>query len=860
MSSEFDEQYDQFRGLIDSKTPEEAVKMLAMFGVKDALIQQIRDRHETEAIEIRESENADSVVLGNRWTWYTGPQPADKCWPGLKKQLEAKHWPDSSIDALDRSSTQIVSLLNHPREKQFSTRGLVVGHVQSGKTTNFTAVMAKAADRNYKLFIVLAGVHNSLRRQTQLRLVQDLIAPNATKWMQLTIPEKDFVAPANAAAYFAKNNKQHVLCVIKKNAAVLRRFRKWLDSASDYLQDCPAIIIDDEADQATVATKTINPLVRDIIDRLPRSAYIGYTATPFANLLIDPSAKDLYPEDFIVSLPKPEGHFGTEVLFGRELLDGEEPDAADDGYDMIRTIPVDEIDRVRPRSAAERDQFEPDITGELKDAIYYFWLSTAARRLRQEAEQHATMLVHTSVNTAIHESFKAPIEALQSTTLVKLRAGDASTVEDLRDLWDREAGKVDAAEFGHSQIQFSQIEEHLQQVLEDNVVILDNASSKVRLNYEGPPVTAIAVGGNTLSRGLTLEGLSVSYFVRSVSAYDTLLQMGRWFGYRTGYEDLPRVWMTSELRDWFRHLATVESEIRRDIGIYMVENETPRSFAVRIRTHPSLRVTAAAKMDSAVKAFASYGGRRIQTRYFDLDRELLLRNQDAAKSLISAADSSGNRFGNEYSGRKNGVPGRQLLVWRDVPFEEVLTFLSNYQFHEKSQDCNAALLSKYIDKRVAAGSLLQWNVAVVGKHGSADDEFTLGEQLKIGKVKRSSILKSAVPDIKTLMSRRDAAVDLHVSDLTGELTEERIFNLRQKSAPDVGLIVVYVIDKVSAPTGRQTDTRVPLDAPEDVIGVGLVFPAPKGKDSEVEWDYVSADLSGIDIEEDDLSALEFEEL
>ncbi|MDJ0395012.1 Z1 domain-containing protein [Rhodococcus sp. G-MC3] len=852
MSVEIDEQYEQFRGLIDSKTPEEAVKMLELFNVDDALIQQIRDRHETEAIEIRESGNADSVISNNRWTWYTGPQPTDACWPSLRRQLEAKNWPDTSIDALDRSSTQVVSLLNHPKEKQFSTRGLVVGHVQSGKTTNFTAVMAKAADRNYKLFIVFAGVHNSLRRQTQLRLVQDLIAPNATKWMQLTVPEKDFVAPANAAAYFAKSNQQHVLCVVKKNAAVLRRFRKWLDSAAGYLQDCPAIIIDDEADQATVATKTINPLVRDIIDRLPRSAYIGYTATPFANLLIDPAAEDLYPEDFIVSLPKPEGHFGTEVLFGRDLLDGEDPDAADDGFDMIRTIPDGEISLVRPATAADRDQFEPAITGQLQDALYYFWMSTAARRLRHAAQQHATMLIHTSVNTVIHDSFKAPIEALQTRTLYSLDANDTDAVERLKRLWNSEMQRVPASDFGHTPVEFDDLRETLSKVLRDCTVILDNASSKVRLNYEGDPVTAVAVGGNTLSRGLTLEGLSVSYFVRSVSAYDTLLQMGRWFGYRTGYEDLPRVWMTSELRDWFRHLATVESEIRRDIGIYMVEDETPRSFAVRIRTHPSLRVTAAAKMDSAVRAFAAYGGRRIQTRYFDLDRQVLLDNQNAARLLIESSAENGNLESVESA--------RQVVICRQVPVKHILRFLSEYSFHQKSQDCNALLLGKYIRKRNGKSALSHWTVAVVGKPNPADEPFDFGNGIKVGKVTRSAVEKSAITDIKTLMSRRDAAVDLDTSNVEGELTEEKIFKLRQKTAPDVGLIVLYIIDRNSTPTGRQLKSRVALNAPEDVVGVGVVFPAPLDRDSEVEWDYVSADLSGIDIEESDLSALEFEEI
>lgn len=378
MSDEFDGMYDTFKALLDTFPPSEAVKRLEMLGVGIEVIQRIRERHEQQTIRIKELEEPHAVVLGNRDTWYTGPQDKDKCWPAIVDLLRKDGWSEEpAIRSLDESSTRVVSLLNHPKENSFSTRGLVVGYVQSGKTTNFTSVMAKAADRGYKLFIVLAGIHNGLRRQTQARLAQQLVEPNPSLWSQLTIVEKDFTPQANPASYFGKSNKTHVLCVVKKNATVLRKLARWLEEASDYLQDCPALIIDDEADQATVATKSINPLILDIMSNLPRSAYVGYTASPFANLLIDPSAKDLYPRDFVVNLPKPRGHFGTEVLFGRYALDGEDPEQVDDGYDMIRSVPLDDVARVRPESRADIEGFEPDITDTLRRSIEYFWLVTA---------------------------------------------------------------------------------------------------------------------------------------------------------------------------------------------------------------------------------------------------------------------------------------------------------------------------------------------------------------------------------------------------------------------------------------------------------------------------------------------------
>ncbi|MGV9596470.1 Z1 domain-containing protein [Streptosporangium sandarakinum] len=851
MSDEFTDVYDTFRALVDTFTPTEAIKRLELLGVSQAVIQQIKEQHEQQTIQIKELEEPHSVVLGNRDTWYTGPSPKDKCWPAIVHQLEKAAWSPSSVDSLDAASTRIVSLLSHPKEKKFSTQGLVVGYVQSGKTTNFTAVMAKAADRGYKLFIVLAGIHNGLRRQTQARLVQQLIEPNPTLWHQLTDLDRDFVPTANAASFFGKSNKAHVLCVIKKNSTVLRKFSKWLASASDYLEDCPALIIDDEADQATVATKTINPRIREILDRLPKSAYVGYTASPFANLLIDPSAGDLYPKDFIVNLPKPEGHFGTEVLFGRYALDGEDPEEVDDGYDMIRGVPDSDVELVRPLRRTDIEGFTPEITETLRDAIRYFWMVTAARRVRGGRNPHSTMLIHTSVNTAVHNSFRDPLKDLRKVMRVSLH--DSTVLQELRKLWDDETARVPAEDFGEVKVEFDDLLPELPGVLDDCRIVMDNSSSEDRLDYENGPVVAIAVGGNTLSRGLTLEGLSVSYFVRAVSAYDTLLQMGRWFGYRDGYADLPRIWMTAELNEWFRHLATVETEMRRDIDVYMTEDHTPLTFAVRLRTHPALRVTQAAKMKDAVTAASAYGGQRVQTRYFHTDADWLLGNQAAARQLVAEAV--------KHATRCDERPENGRFIFRDVPYDLVIGFLKQYRFHEKSQECDADLLTRYIEKRVRnAGSLRRWNVAIVGNPLEDDaGAFEFASGVAVQRIVRARLETSepGFADIKTLMSRRDAAIDL-----TGEisqLTEKEIESERQKQLPETGLLVLYPIDKVSAPPQREKQRREPLDAAEHVIGVGLIFPLPVGEDSTIEW--ISADLSGVDadLEEVDLSPIDAEE-
>ncbi|MFF4655073.1 Z1 domain-containing protein [Streptomyces sp. NPDC001381] len=848
MTDEFDAMYETFQAILDAFPPSEAVKRLELLGASSEIVQQIRDRHEQQTIRIKELEEPHAVVLGNRDTWYTGPQPKDKCWPAIEDLLVKDGWPkETAIKNLDESSTRVVSLLNHPKEKAFSTRGLVVGHVQSGKTTNFTSVMAKAADRGYKLFIVLAGIHNGLRRQTQARLVQQLVEPNPSMWSQLTDLDKDFTPQANPASYFGKSNKTHVLCVVKKNATVLRKLATWLDKAADYLKDCPALIIDDEADQATVATKSINPLILSMMKSLPRSAYVGYTASPFANLLIDPSAEDLYPRDFVVNLPKPEGHFGTEVLFGRYALDGEDPDHVDDGHDMIRSVPDDDVPCVRPETKADIEGFEPIVTDTLRRAVEYFWLVTAARRVRRTGNPHNTMLIHTSVNTSVHNSFERPLQQLLNRAAQNL--SDKVFLSRLRDLWDQETARVPAADFGETKVPFDDLLPELPEVLRSCRIIMDNSSSDARLDYENGPVVAIAVGGNTLSRGLTLEGLSVSYFVRAVSAYDTLLQMGRWFGFRNGYADLPRIWMTDELAEWFRHLATVETEMRRDIDIYMTESETPTTFAVRLRTHPALRVTAAAKMRDAVTAASSYGGKRVQTHYFHTNADWLLGNMAAARELVSAARSNAVRV------ESRSAEGR--YIFREVPYDFVTDFLGSYKFHEKSPENDADLISGYIHKRVAAGSLRRWNVAIVGN--PTGEPFTFAPGVSVGRNNRSRVaVANSVPDfadIKTLMSRRDAAVDL--SGDAAKLTEKGIIDERRIQLPDTGLLVLYPIDKTSEP-GPGKKLRAPLNAEEHVIGVGLVFPEPQHGDSTVEK-YISADLSGVRLEDEDFSLLEGED-
>ncbi len=846
--------YKLFLKYADVSSPKEAADDLEAAGMDAAVIQRVREKHEAETVRIRNLDEPPSVWVDGRITWYTGPKETDRNWPAIVRSMQKKNFGEANIKSVDEASTKIVSLLDHPKQNAFRTRGLVVGFVQSGKTTNFTAVMAKAADRGYKLFIVLSGIHNTLRRQTQLRLGGDLIYPNPAQWYEVTTPEKDFVPPGgNAKAYFASKG-QTMLLVVKKNVAPLRKLRDWLDSAGEYLTNIPTLIIDDEADQSTVATSKINPLLYEVMSKFPKVGYIGYTATPFANLLINPGdEQDFYPRDFIVNLPQPTGYHGPEVLFGRELMPGEDPSELEGGFNMIRTVPDGEVDELKPRSKKDAADFYPSMTHSLRRAVEWFWLATAARKVRGGGNPHSTMLVHTTTDTTVHERFKAPLLELRERMLRNLDTRSNETLDRLRSMWARETALVPAEDLDETPVAFDALLVHLPKVVQDTKVVIDNYRSTDRLDYESGPVTAIAVGGNTLSRGLTLEGLICSLFVRAVSAYDTLLQMGRWFGYRNHYADLPRIWMTDELKDWFSHLATVEAEMRQDINRYMNPGVTPLNFAVRLRRHPKMSITAKAKMTTAVRATAAYGGLLVESRFFDVTPDgtpWLERNAAAARDLIGRAAKDGIR-----------TPSREeTVLFTGVPHEDVLDFLSSYSFHERSSDAHTARISEYIRRRVRAGALGRWSVGVIGNSQANPDikSCDLGNGVDVRMVRRSRVPHEGdgefdgVADIKTLTSRRDEALDLDAPSASG-LPRKDLIELRRRQRPTEGLLLLYPIEPRSEPTAKR---RVALEAPTDdvVMGVALVFPEPRDKDSDVE--YMSADLSRVAVEEEDTSILD----
>jgi hypothetical protein len=358
---------------------------------------------------------SDSLTAEARMAgWYTGPEDGDEIWPRLRAKLESGGLVEV-VDEVDKASTKVVAHLADPHIQSLKKRGLVVGYVQSGKTANYTAVMAKAADAGYRLFIVLSGLHNNLRRQTQVRLTSDLVDHD---WAPLTSDTADFGNVLNGAAFLSRGVMS--IAVVKKNQARLRSLRDWLrDIPESIRRRVPIMLLDDEADQATPNSAAareqlsrINQLVRQIWDEIPTGTYVGYTATPFANIFMDPNdEKELYPADFIIDLPRPDAYFGAERVFGREPLD--DADDPDPGLDMVRDVPDDDAELLKPPSRKDaRENFDPELPDSLIDAVTWFLVATSIRRARGQRTVHSSMLVHTTHYVTPHFAMKEQLNCL----------------------------------------------------------------------------------------------------------------------------------------------------------------------------------------------------------------------------------------------------------------------------------------------------------------------------------------------------------------------------------------------------------------------------------------------------------------
>lgn len=765
--------------------------------------------------------------------WYSGPSLADQHWPALKGYLEnTKGWDENAIEPIDESSTEIVSLLANPSNSQFKCRGLVVGYVQSGKTANMTAVTAKAVDAGYNLIIVLGGVTNKLRQQTQRRLQSDIVDRHPELWQLHTTDadDGDFTLPANNGQFTMPVEGRAQLAVVKKETSRLSALLTTIERTPANVQrHLKTLIIDDECDQASVNAgrkeydiTEINKAIRQIIRALSSVSYVGYTATPFANVFINPfpaskdELDDLYPEDFITTLPRPRDYFGAKEVFGFDPDDAGSDEGESAGRNMLRPIPPEEVKKIR----AERNiPFAPLITPCLQNAILWYLITCAVRRRRGQASWHMTMLVHTSQFVGQHEKLAKAIREWRDANTPSIASGKGPAWNELTKVWKEETAKVPLEGKQEDELQPSDMLPWLTSALSALEVVVENGESDNRLDYTGNAKTYIVVGGSVLARGLTLEGLSVSFFLRTSKQYDTLLQMGRWFGFRNGYGDLPRLWATQDLIANFRALAHIEEEIRDDISQYNIRKQTPLEFAVKVRSIPGLAITSAAKMRYAKKTSISFEGKHIQTIRFDHKKDgIVSTNWAAAKDLVERSEAKAE----EYD------PAKKLF--KGVPVAIIRQFLMAYEICDAHLDLKQSMLLNYLDK--AGEKLSLWNVAIVAPSDGAKSNSPLGTFGHVGTNVRSRLAEpSEYADIKALMSKRDILID----GKSQKMERGETWDSLKKRRPSLPLLLVYPIQAMSEPKPKDPanrsgpPTRVALDAIDDLIGFGIVFPGEKDR-------------------------------
>ncbi|NOD92510.1 beta-1,4-mannanase [Ruegeria sp. HKCCD4884] len=817
---------------------DKAREFFSPFGVDDELLGRVKEEIASELLERIRRIQDPYTLSKSRPHWYDEQKHRGVHWSALAGYLESeKGWGEEVVRSVSRSSAKVVAELGDPAEAEFDVRGLVVGYVQSGKTANMTGVIARAVDAGYNLVVVLAGTTDKLRHQTQARLEDDLIKRNLYNWQPLTsrneydsdgqlLESGDYQSQtANQLPNVAQDVA--MIAVMKKLPAQLERLTSDIRKSPGLMKNrWRMLVIDDEADQASPnASKTdndptkTNRRIRELLAALPTVSYVGYTATPFANVLINPfpvgvttedeqSLEDLYPRDFLISLPRPRGYFGAEQIFGRDPVDAE--DDGSDGLDVIRFVGAKEV---RLLTSVDETPHLEDVES-LREAVRWFLIAVAARLARGHDAAHASMLIHTSHRTDDHSD----LEKLIQPEFERLTASphDMALLKELEELWDRESAKVNPTLFENEMVGFDQIAVQLPVAAARLQIAVENSKSEDRLSYEGPPTAVIAIGGNILSRGLTLEGLTVTYFARRPKQYDTLLQMGRWFGYRAGYEDLVRLWMPEEVSNAFRQLALVEYELREEISEYAARGARPIDFAVRIRTLPGLQVTARNKSRHARTANIDYRGLHVQTiRFPRVDGDTLKRNWAAGARLVKQS-------GIEASGKLGRIESAGILE-----------FLRDYSVHTSHRDLSSGWLEEYV--RVNANILGEWSVGIFepGDRAVGKARQPLGNVVP-NLARRSRLEKTRdheVADIKALMSRPDVMLDVpkeQLPDIAGWRGWEwaRLKKWREDQLGQRPLLLLYPIDRNSVPLPKKdgTSKREPLDAVHDVLGLGIVFP------------------------------------
>ncbi len=817
-----------------------------------------------EAIEIiiRELEaslditqNVGSVVRSEYQPWLKARKESIDFyyWRRLQQYYQSKNvLPLHVVATLDRVTDEVLDYSGDPAsDDPWRRRGMVLGHVQSGKTTNYSALICKAADAGYRVVILLAGITNSLREQTQERIDETFIgrkslfsraAVNDDLSILQFASTKRFPAYGTSRDHdFSKKAakthgvtiaalREPIIFVTKKNKATLENLWEWLKEQNPgaHINE-PLLLIDDEADNASIntsadpnATTAINGAIRSILGLFSRSTYVGYTATPFANIFIDPDtdsemlADDLFPRHFIKALDPPSNYVGADRMF---------TDDGDLDRQMVRDI--DDFDSCLPLNH-KRDLPLAALPASLVKAIRVFVLSRAIRVLRGQERKHASMMINVSrfndVQERVNGLVYAELQQLKNT--IDLAAGLSDpcaadpTMQLLEATWREE--------FAESGFSFESVVGCLRKAISSIEVRTINMKGKDTLNYSrhvDDGLHVIAIGGLALSRGLTLEGLTVSYILRNASAADTLMQMARWFGYRPGYEDLCRLYLPSSSRGHYEFITEAMNELRDEIKLMERRSATPAEFGLKVRHSPAaIRVTAANKMRSAKKMTVAqdYSNRHVEGYALVNDPAVNAANREVLMQFLSDLDPP-------RSLRREKHP-----VWERVGGRQVRELVSRFRFHQAHADLgligstDTSLFLDYVGDRLHS-ELAEWDVVLLLRNPFAGSEFSpaavMGSR-EILREREGGCVPEELKDLfkvtsKNRVSNPGDIADVLPEPLGDELDERQRKNDRLCCTKLIRPVVLLHVFLTNGLTNGKPDRRNRLDDPVVTLSFGM---------------------------------------
>lgn len=717
--------------------------------------------------------------------WYSNMEIADNFFWSRYKEYLIKNTSISriSINLLDDTTLpDIMNCLGNPNDKLDEPRlrrGLIIGDVQSGKTATYTGLICKAADAGYKVVILLTGITENLRVQTQERIDKGIVGitlkkegkidkyprvgvgldNKPIKATSVTSTLNDFVGNCNKITMSLASNSL-VLFVVKKNVSVLERLFNWLREQNidprSGLVDIPMLLVDDEADNASVNTRReetdptrTNKLIRQICNLFMNATYVGFTATPFANVFIDPDSvdamqhADLFPEHFIYALESPSNYVGADKIFYPEgpyfgnlryITDIIEPDYTSEEFrDLSLNNP--EVLNAGPFYYKHKKEWDGLLPDSLREAILCFCLANVVRDTRGQSKEPRSMLINMSrfihVQKIITEHVAKWFEDIYQDIRVNFsddprKNKQLSLYQELHSVWDKHFNHLEKISFER----VSQKEILLKALEKIEVKMVNGSKQSGSLNYkDNPSLRVIAIGGLALSRGLTLEGLMVSYFYRNTATFDVLMQMGRWFGYRQGYEDLFQIWTSHTSAEWYAEISRASAELKNDIREMFDQRLTPKDFGIKVRDNcDELQITAFNKMRTATskEMLYSFYGNIYDTPYVTSNLDHNRINTQKVKDLVSYLLKQGFKL--KYADYKkaekdvNDPTDGSTRYFPDVPQKVVIDFLKGIKYSMANPRFDAKNIINFLEDEETEGMEL-WDI--VFESGKAEDSYTV---------------------------------------------------------------------------------------------------------------------------------------